>query len=398
MKRETNNLRYRLYIRKSTDSEDRQVQSLADQERIMKDLADKEGLAIVDGIISESKSAKRPYKRPGFERLLSEIEDGNIDGIICWKLDRLSRNPTDSGRLHQLLQDGKLKHIQTIEKGYFPEDNALIFSVEAGMSNQYIRELSTNTKRGMESKAKNGGKNGIPPVGYLNDVVNKTIIKDPEQFDLVRILWDKMLTGTYSLAEITRVAKSELGITIPKRHKTGGKAPSYSSICAMFRNDFYRGKVRYNGMLYDGSHSPMVTNEEFDRVQRIIDPRHASRPQYTMQDFQLKNLLRCGECGYAITAERKQKTLKTTGQCVSYIYYHCTGKSKAIHCSQPKKHVTEEALLSQLRERLSSFTIHPDFYELAKRALAEEEDENNVQQQVNPQSTPECLRKAKRSY
>lgn len=58
MKRETNNLRYRLYIRKSTDSEDRQVQSLADQERIMKDLADKEGLAIVDGIISESKFSK----------------------------------------------------------------------------------------------------------------------------------------------------------------------------------------------------------------------------------------------------------------------------------------------------------------------------------------------------
>src|SRR5690606_21181753 len=134
------NLRYRLYARKSTDTEDKQVQSLDDQIKVMKSVAKREGARLIGVPLRESKSAKRPYERPVFEELMQEIEDGKIDAIVCWKLDRLSRNPTDSGRMQQLLQDGKLKHILTAEKSYFPEDNAIVFSVEAGMSNQYIRE------------------------------------------------------------------------------------------------------------------------------------------------------------------------------------------------------------------------------------------------------------------
>lgn len=139
--RNLQSLRYRLYSRKSTDTEDRQVQSLDDQVKVMQGIAKREGARFIGEPLRESKSAKLPYVRPIFAELLQEIEDGKIDGIVCWKLDRLSRNPTDSGRIQQLLQDGKLKHILTAEKSYFPEDNAIVFSVEAGMSNQYIREL-----------------------------------------------------------------------------------------------------------------------------------------------------------------------------------------------------------------------------------------------------------------
>jgi len=139
--RELKYLRYRLYARKSTDTEDKQVQSLDDQVKYMAETAKREGLHIVGEPIRESQSAKRPDARPKFKALLQEIDGGKIDGIICWKLDRLSRNPADSGRIQQLLQDGKLQHIQTTEKSYFPEDNAIVFSVEASMSNQYIREL-----------------------------------------------------------------------------------------------------------------------------------------------------------------------------------------------------------------------------------------------------------------
>src|SRR6202012_3805567 len=124
----------------------------------------REGLHIVGDPIEESRSAKRPNNRPKFDALLKEIENGEIDGIICWKFDRLSRNPTDSGRIQQLLQDAQLQHLKTTERSYFPEDNALLMSVEAGMSNQYIRELATNTKRGMLSKVEKGDKPGVPPI------------------------------------------------------------------------------------------------------------------------------------------------------------------------------------------------------------------------------------------
>jgi site-specific DNA recombinase len=384
--RELKYLRYRLYVRKSTDTEDKQVQSLGDQIKYMTEIAQREGLNIVGEPISESQSAKRPDARPKFRDLLIEIETGKIDGIICWKLDRLSRNPADSGRIQQLLQDGKLQHIQTTEKSYFPEDNAIVFSVEAGMSNQYIRELATNTKRGMRSKAEKGDKPGIPPLGYLNDRLEKIIIADPDRFTLVRTLWDKMLTGTYSIAELARIADEKLHIVTPVRGKTGGKPIAYSTLCTMFKNQFYTGKLLFNGEVYPGNHTPMATDEEFEKVQQIIDPTHTTRPKHKTYNFQLRNLLKCGECGFAITAEQKHKTIKSTGERRTYIYYHCTGKNKVAKCTQPHLHVAEDELIRQLKVKLSKFTIRPEFYKLAIEALAQQEDEVVAKDQAQTQS------------
>ena len=371
-------IRYRLYARKSTDTEDRQVQSLDDQVNYMKRLAKQEGIHIIGEPIEESKSAKLPNNRPKFNAILEEIETGKIDAIVCWKLDRLSRNPTDSGRIQQLLQDGKLKHILTAERNYFPEDNAIVFSVEAGMSNQYVRDLSVNTKRGMKSKAEKGDKPGIPPIGYLNDRIEKTIIIDPERFKLVRILWDKMLTGTYSIAELVDIANKELHIrTRPLKGKIrkGNVPMAYSSLCAMFKMPFYMGKLSFNGNPYRGNHPAMVTEEEFNRVQQIIDPLHTTRPKDKNKNFPLRNLFKCGECGFAITAEEKHKLIKSTGETKSYVYYHCTGKNKSIKCSQPHQHVSEDELLTQIKDKLTKVTIDPDFYKLAIETLAQEEDE-----------------------
>ncbi len=200
------NIRYRLYARKSTDTEDRQVQSLEDQVKYMQERAKELGLNIVGKPIRESKSAKRPYNRPLFSAMLEEIEEGKIDGIICWKVDRLSRNPTDSGHIQQLLQDEKIQHILAMDKSYYPEDNSIVFSVEASQAAEYVRKLAVDTRRGMQSKAEKGHKPGVPPVGYLNDRFEKIVIADPDRFNLVRMLWDKMLTGTYSIAQLVTIA------------------------------------------------------------------------------------------------------------------------------------------------------------------------------------------------
>ncbi len=392
--RELKYLRYRLYARKSTDTEDKQVQSLDDQIKYMTEVAQREGLHIVGEPIRESQSAKRPDVRLKFKALLNEIEDGKIDGIICWKLDRLSRNPADSGRIQQLLQDGKLQHIQTTEKSYFPEDNAIVFSVEAGMSNQYIRELATNTKRGMRSKAERGDKPGVPPPGYLNDRLNKVIVADPENFALIRVLWDKMLTGTYSMAKLAEIADKELNIRTPIRGKTGGKPIAYSSLCVLFKNPFYTGKLLFNGAIYDGNHPTMITEKEFERVQQIIDPIHTTRPKDRTYDFQLRNLFKCGECDFAITAERKYKNIKSSGERKEYIYYHCTGKNKHAKCNQPHLHVAEDELIRQIKEKLSKFTIDPEFYKLAIEALAEQEDAVVHKDQAQTSSRDKAIDKA----
>lgn len=88
---------YFLYARKSTDVEDKQVRSIDDQLAVLRALAKTEGLTIVEEFI-EKQSAKLPG-RPIFDQMLTRIEKGEAQGIVCWKLDRLARNPIDGGQI-----------------------------------------------------------------------------------------------------------------------------------------------------------------------------------------------------------------------------------------------------------------------------------------------------------
>ena len=141
--------------------------------------------------------------------MMERIENGEADGILCWQINRLSRNPIDSGKLSWLLQQGILKSIQTIDRQYLPEDNVLLFNVESGMANQFILDLSKNTKRGLQSKLEKGWLPNVAPLGYCNDTQNHTIAKDPERFNLVRKMWDLMLTGSYTPPKILDIATNE---------------------------------------------------------------------------------------------------------------------------------------------------------------------------------------------
>ena len=113
--------KYALYCRKSTEDSSRQILSLDSQEKEMLKLAETLELDIVQ-VFRESKSAKKPDNRPQFSELINLIKKGKIDGIICWKIDRLSRNPIDSATIQWLLQQNQLKIIQTMERQYLPND------------------------------------------------------------------------------------------------------------------------------------------------------------------------------------------------------------------------------------------------------------------------------------
>jgi DNA invertase Pin-like site-specific DNA recombinase len=104
MKTANPNLKYFIYCRKSTEDEDRQVLSLSSQIDELKKLAKRLNLKIVGEPLFESMSAKAPGRKV-FNDVLDRIEKGEARGIICWKMDRLARNPVDAGRISWMLQN-----------------------------------------------------------------------------------------------------------------------------------------------------------------------------------------------------------------------------------------------------------------------------------------------------
>src|SRR5690606_20021942 len=125
----TTDIKYFIYARKSSEDEDRQVQSIPEKIRYFKRIADDLVLNIKK-IYSEEKSEKKPNNRPLFDEMLEKIENGEADGVLCWAVHRLSRNPVDSGRLSWLLQNSIIKSIRTVDRQYLPDDNVIIFSVD----------------------------------------------------------------------------------------------------------------------------------------------------------------------------------------------------------------------------------------------------------------------------
>src|ERR1700748_3669509 len=105
-------VKYCLYARKSTESEERQVLSIDSQIKEMLQLAEREGLEVV-AMKRESHSAKETGQRPVFNEIIEEIKQGKFNGILTWAPDRISRNAGDLGKIVDLMDSGKLQEIRT---------------------------------------------------------------------------------------------------------------------------------------------------------------------------------------------------------------------------------------------------------------------------------------------
>ena len=374
MNKSTEKIKYFLYARKSSESEERQVASIESQVSELEKLAKQFDLEIVDRLF-ESKSAKAPNQRIVFNQMIERIYKGEANGILCWKLDRLARNPVDGGTINWMLQNNILKHIKAFDREYFPTDNVLMMSVEFGMANQFIRDLSSNTKRGMRSKAEKGVFPSRAPIGYINDKFQakgeKKVIIDPVKFPIVRKLWDLFLEKKCTTDEIHTIARDKYGLI----GVTGRPVPR-SVIYNIFTNPFYYGDFNWSGKQWKGTHQAMITKEEFNEGQLIL--KNKSKPSPKRHYFSFSGMMRCGECGSMITAENKTKRQKN-GNVHYYTYYRCT-KRKGVPCSQ--KCIRREDLLNQIEEIVRDIKIPHSFTKWALDVIKEDNQKESNSRDV----------------
>jgi site-specific DNA recombinase len=352
-------MKFIIYCRKSTDTEDKQLLSLESQEHELMQVADSQGLNIVK-VLTESMSAKAPG-RPIFNEMIAMIMSGQADAILCWKIDRLTRNPVDGGQLQWLLQKGNIQCIQTYEKTYLPHDNVLIMGIEQAMANQYIRELSANVKRGNRTKLEKGDWPGPAPYGYLNDRINKTIVPDPVLAPYVKQIFTLYATGSYSFKDIATTLY-EKGL----RTKKGNKVFK-SQIQKILTRPFYMGIMERDGKVYPGNHEPIVTKKLYDTAQQVM--QNNSRPRPSKHFFPIRGYLSCNMCGCALTATVKK----------GHHYYYCTnGKG---HCDQHKSYIREKDIYKIVADTFEQVKFSERKIELMYRAAKEKAESESSDKQ-----------------
>lgn len=373
MNNDYSKLKYFVYARKSSEGDERQVQSIPDQLRENDIVVKRYGVKVVD-ILTEEGSAKEPNKRPVFEQMLERVKKGEANGIICWNLNRLSRNPVDSGKLQWMLQQGVIQSILTPNREYRPSDNAIIFSVESGSANQFILDMKVGVHRGLTSKVKKGMAPILAPLGYLNtkhEVRGENyIIKDPERFDLVKKAWELMLTGEYSIPKLLKIVNDEWGLRSRKGKHRGGNPINKSTMYNIFTNIFYTGLFLYRGEIGNGTHEPMITLDQFDLVQKFLG--RYGKPRAKTHSFTYTGVMVCGECKSGITACEKTKLIKSENVLRDYKFYYCSHRKKGTENCTQRSFIPEADLEDMIRAEIDKYTISPKFRDWALRILQEE--------------------------
>ena len=364
-------IKYFIYARKSTEDKERQILSLESQIEAMKQMIDRENLKIIK-IFKESKSAKEPDKRPVFTEMVVRIKCGEANGIICWKLDRLARNPDEAGKIIGMLQREEIKHIKTYEKDYYPADNSVISFVEFGIANQFSRDLSKNVKRGIDKKAQMGWRPTLAPLGYLNSKTKlkgeQDIFIDQERFDVVKQLFQLMITGHYTVPKLFEISNEKLKLTMPATKARPQRKLHLSQLYKILTNPFYYGWYEWpkdSGSWIKGNHKSMITEAEYDHIQTLLGGKAKPRPK--TRRFAFTGIMRCGFCGAAITAEEKFKKSKS-GKMLHYVYYHCT---KKINPDCFEKSIEVNDFYRQVDAILEKITTPEKFKDWAIRFLHE---------------------------
>lgn len=350
-------LQYATYTRKSDDDTKVTEKSIQEQGDEIQRVVERERLLVVKQW-EESKSAKIPGVRPLYSQMIRVIEKGEITGILCWHINRLVRNMKEGGELAQLLIDGKIKEIRTPHSVYREGDNILPLVLEAASATQYSLDLVKAVRRGMEGHFSNGGVNYKARQGYRNErnPVNQKrgiVVPDGHRFELIRKGWDMMLTGAYTPAQVADVLNKKWGYRSKQTLHQGGTPLSRSAAYQIFSNPFYAGYTRFRGQWRKGSHTPMVTEEEFATVQQYF--KQSLHQRRNKRETTFTGLMLCAYCGQQITVEVHQVGGKP------YIFYRCSDSYS--QCT--KKGLSETDVEIEITNSIKRVTLDVAMGELA---------------------------------
>lgn len=330
-------LKYCLYARKSTESDERQTMSIDSQIKEMMTLAEREGLSVVT-TKQESYSAKSSGRRPIFAEVLLGIQNGEYNAILTWAPDRLARNAGDLGSLVDLMDRNKLQLIRTYGQSFSNTPNEkfllMILGSQAKLEND---NRGVNVKRGIRAACEQGWRPCRPPLGYYNQTTGsiKDVILDLERHHYVSEMFQRVANGESGL-DIQRWFEEENVTT------RAGKHISLSMVYKMLSNPYYYGEFEYGGVWYKGAHPPLISEDLFNRArEELVKPPQG---KWGGKDFIFTRYITCSNCGSKLIGEEKIKKLKSGG-INRHIYYHCsrhTGKD----CIEP--YLKQEVLISEL--------------------------------------------------
>ena len=383
-----------LYCRISLDDGgDDESMSISNQKSMLRDFAEKNGMFRYEYYVDDGYTG-RNFNRPAFQRMIADIEAGKVGCVVTKDLSRLGRNYIEAGSYIEIFfPQHKVRYI-AITDGVdsLTRQEMDITPFKNILNDMYSRDISKKVLAGRMARSRQGKFcGGRPPFGLMRDPQDKGhLILDPETAPIIRKIYDYALDGMGSMRIAKRLMEEKIPITQVRANTEFGAnyyAWGVTRICHILRNPFYKGAhlvcrthqkgIRSNTYdiiprdqweVIEGCHEAIVTPEEWQRVQELIDGRPTimegnACPYYNI----FHGIIYCATCGKSMQV-RYEKVGRTdrnrfTGKMrepIDRAYYICQTYNR-MGCKVCSSHKIEARDLYDL--------VLKDIQELAGEAM-----------------------------
>ena len=311
-------------------------------------------------------------RRPALQAMLRYLEEAiasgeTIDYVIVHKLDRLARNRADDVVLNQRFDELGTRLISTSENIDQTPGGMLLHGIMASISEFYSNNLSSEVKKGLSEKARNGGCIGKAPLGYRNTTTTSNgreahvATIDPDRAELITWAFDAYATGRYTLKSLTAELQDR-GLATQATASLPSRPVSAQSLHRILSNPFYTGQVTYRGALYPGTHQALVDQQTFQQVQAILAGR-VNGERTIRHPHYLKSTVYCGICRsrLIITTARPKKT--------TYQYFVCLGRHSRKQPDCTFRATLTETVEDEVEQLYQRIHLRPTLREELEQAL-----------------------------
>ncbi|MFD1775444.1 recombinase family protein [Paenibacillus rhizophilus] len=315
-------------------------------------------------------SGKSAENRPGLQRLICDAREGHFNEVLVWKISRLARNNLEFLTLTEEWKGlGIFFHSYSEQLDMSTFQGKMMASIMGTLNEMERESILENAELGIHQRVSEGGHMSKPPIGYRlrsNQTSGRkqagTVEIEPTEAALVQRMFQQFASG-HGYRYIAN------GLNRSGYRTKKGNPFSTCAVKDILDNPFYIGKIRYGRfinwneqrrkgkndepVIADGQHPPIIEQALWDKVQFLRQKKsHLSVKKY-QGDFLLTGLLRCPQCGSAMTASRTNNKDKN-GNLVIRLYYSCSAMrskgSSVCSANSVRKAEAEQYVFDRLKE------------------------------------------------
>jgi site-specific DNA recombinase len=324
-------VRVAIYTRKSTeDGLDQEFNSLDAQRQAVEAYVESQrgqGWVTLTEHYDDGGFSGATTERPAFQRLLKDVEDGKVDAVAVYKIDRLSRSLLDFTLLMQLFERKGVTFLSVTQQfSTATSVGRMTLNLLATFA-QFEREtIAERTRDKMAASRRRGlWVGGRPILGY--DVVDKHLVVNPLEAERVRAMFAMYLERGSLLAVVEELRRrgwknktwvNQQGATVE------GLFFNKTTLRYSLTNPLYIGQIRLRDEQFSGAHEAIIEEGVWHAVQARIQspPLHRAGVTRNRWDVLLQGLVRCGACGGRMTHHYSSRGTRR------YSYYVCSTAQK----------------------------------------------------------------------